>query len=143
MSSVNKVILIGNLGADPEVRTLENGTKLARISLATTEVYKDKTTGEKRENTEWHRVVLWRKLAEIVELYVKKGHKIYLEGKLQTNSYVDNGVTKYSTEIVAQNLTMLTARTTDGTQQPVVPSHINTPNPLPSASDNESDQLPF
>lgn len=141
MSSVNKVILVGNLGNDPEVRTLENGIKVARISIATTEVYRDKTTGEKRENTEWHRVVLWRRLAEIIEMYVKKGHKVYIEGKLQTNSYVDNGITKYSTEIVAQNMTMLTAKGGDYTNTP--PAHINAPNPIPTQAPEEGDDLPF
>ncbi len=141
MSSVNKVILIGNLGADPEVRTLENGVKVARISIATTEVYKDKNTGERRENTEWHRVVLWRRLAEIAETYIKKGHKVYLEGKLQTSSYDENGITKYSTDIVAQNLTMLTARNEGQGGNPPFPT---TPPSVENASTNgPTDDLPF
>ena len=144
MSSVNKVILIGNLGNDPEVRTLESGIKVARISIATTETYKDKVTGEKRENTEWHRVVLWRRLAEIVELYVRKGHKVYIEGKLQTNSYTDNGIVKYSTEIVAQNLTMLTSKGNEHSQQ-IMPSHATNSTPMPSSEREPADEgdLPF
>lgn len=143
MSSVNKVILIGNLGADPEVRTLENGVKVARISIATTEVYKDKNTGERKENTEWHRVVLWRRLAEIAETYIKKGHKVYVEGKLQTSSYDENGITKYSTDVVAQNLTMLTARNEgQGGNTPPFPT---TPPPAENTttSGGPADDLPF
>ncbi|MCP4521958.1 MAG: single-stranded DNA-binding protein [Cytophagales bacterium] len=143
MMSVNKVILIGNLGADPEVRALENGVKVARLSIATTEVYRDKTTGEKRENTEWHRVVAWRGLAEISENYLKKGHKVYVEGKLRTSSYEDNGITKYSTEVVAQNMTMLTPR--DGATSPTTPSSPDNVTPQPPIEKliTPDDDLPF
>jgi len=115
MAGVNKVILVGNLGKDPEVRSLENGVKVARFSLATSETYKDKNTSERITQTEWHNIVLWRSLAEIAEKYLTKGSQVYIEGKLQTRSYQDkDGITKYATEIVGQNLTMLGGRPTDG-----------------------------
>ena len=112
MSSVNKVILIGNLGKDPEVRTTQNDTRVANLSVATAERWRDKNSGEKRERTEWHRVVVWGKLAEIAEKYLAKGSKVYLEGKLQTRKWQDqNGSDRYTTEVVLQGynaqLTML------------------------------------
>jgi single-strand DNA-binding protein len=110
MASVNKVILIGNLGKDPEVRHLEGGVAVARFPIATSETFKDKN-GERQERTEWHNIVLWRGLAEVSEKYLKKGHSVFIEGKLRTNSYQDkDGVQRYSTEIVADNMTMLTPR---------------------------------
>lgn len=113
--SVNKVILIGNVGKDPEIRTLQNGGKVANLSIATSESWKDKSTGEKKEKTEWHRVVVFGPLAEIVEKYVKKGSKIYVSGSLQTRKWTDkDGVEKYSTEVVLQGfggeLTLLDSR---------------------------------
>lgn len=107
MSGVNKVILIGNLGADPEVRHLQNDVTVANFNLATSETYKDRQTGERREQTEWHRVVVWRGLAEVVEKYVKKGSKVYVEGKLRTRKWEKDGIERYTTEIMADNLTML------------------------------------
>lgn len=107
MSGVNKVILVGRLGKDPEVRHLENGASVANFSMATSETYKDRTTGERREQTEWHNVVLWRGLAEVAEKYVKKGDMIYVEGKLRTRSWEKDGVTRYTTEVVGDNMTML------------------------------------
>lgn len=107
MSGVNKVILVGRLGKDPEVRHLENGATVANFSMATSETYKDRNTGEKRETTEWHNIVLWRGLAEVVEKYVKKGDMIYIEGKLKTRSWEKDGVTRYTTEVVGDNMTML------------------------------------
>ena len=107
MSGVNKVILVGRLGKDPEVRHLENGATVANFSLATSETYKDRQTGERREQTEWHNVVLWRGLAEVAEKYVKKGDMIYVEGKLRTRSWEKDGVTRYTTEVVGDNMTML------------------------------------
>ena len=107
MAGLNKVMLIGNLGKDPEVRTLENGTKVANFSIATSEKWTDKGTGEVKENTEWHNIVVWRKLAEIVEKYIKKGTKVYIEGKLATRSWEKDNITRYSTEIVCNNLLML------------------------------------
>ncbi|MSO98665.1 MAG: single-stranded DNA-binding protein [Rhodospirillaceae bacterium] len=110
--SVNKVILIGNLGKDPEVRTLQNGGKVANLSLATSESWKDKATGERKEKTEWHRVVIFGNLADIAEKYLKKGSKVYVSGSLQTRKWQDkDGQDKYSTEVVLQGyggeLTML------------------------------------
>ena len=86
MAGVNKVILVGNLGRDPEIRTLESGVKVARFSIATTESYNDRNTGQRVDQTEWHNVVLWRGLAEIAEKYLRKGNQVYIEGKLQTRS---------------------------------------------------------
>ena len=106
--SVNKVILIGNLGKDPEVRHLENGAVVANFSIATSETYKDRNTGQKVENTDWHDIVVWRGLAEIVEKYVRKGHKVYIEGKLKKRSWQDKeGNTRYTTEVIADELTIL------------------------------------
>jgi len=101
--SVNKVTLIGNVGKDPEVRAMQNGTKVANLSVATSESWKDKASGEKKEKTEWHRVVIFGNLAEIVERYVSKGSKVYLCGALQTRKWTDkDGAEKYSTEVVLQ-----------------------------------------
>ena len=110
--SVNKVILIGNLGKDPEVRSMQNGGKVANLSIATSESWRDKATGEKKEKTEWHRVVIFGNLAEIAEKYLKKGSKVYVSGSLQTRKWTDqSGTEKYSTEVVLQGyggeLTML------------------------------------
>jgi single-strand DNA-binding protein len=152
--SVNKVILIGNLGKDPEIRTLENGTKLARFSLATSESYSDRATGERKEITDWHNVVVWRGLAEVVEKYVRKGMKVYIEGKLKTRSWQDEaGATKYATEVVADNMTMLTSR---NEQMQNGEAGANTPYPQEGTtskpdtnlsdqimSDDEEDDLPF
>ena len=107
MSGINKVILIGNLGKDPEVRYLDSGVAVANLSLATSENYKNKD-GERVTQTEWHDVVLWRGLAEVAEKYLKKGSSIYVEGKLRTNKWVDKEEnTRYKTEILADKLTML------------------------------------
>ena len=107
MSGINKVILIGNLGKDPEVRYLDSGVAVANLSLATSENYKNKD-GERVTQTEWHDVVLWRGLAEVAEKYLKKGSSIYIEGKLRTNKWVDKDEnTRYKTEILADKLTML------------------------------------
>ncbi|MEH6525358.1 MAG: single-stranded DNA-binding protein [Sneathiella sp.] len=110
--SVNKVILVGNLGADPEVRHMQNGKPVCNLRIATSESWRDRESGERREKTEWHRVVIFNEgLCKIVEQYVKKGSKVYLEGQLQTRQYEQDGITKYSTEIVLQGfnsaLTML------------------------------------
>ncbi|WP_205503470.1 single-stranded DNA-binding protein [Rufibacter psychrotolerans] len=114
MASINKVILIGNLGKDPEVRHLEGGVAVARFPLATSETFKDKN-GERQERTEWHNIVVWRGLAEVAEKYVKKGQSVYIEGRIRTNSYQDkDGIQRYSTEIVADNMTMLGGRPEGG-----------------------------
>ena len=109
--SVNKVILIGHLGADPEVRYTQGGTAVANIRLATNESYNDRTSGERVERTEWHRVVAWGKLAEIVEQYLKKGRQVYIEGRLQTRQWQDkDNNTRYTTEIRANDMVMLGGR---------------------------------
>ena len=107
---VNKVILIGNVGNDPEIRYMPNGNAVANISLATSDSWKDKGTGEQQDRTEWHRVVYFNRLAEIVEQYVKKGSKLYVEGRLQTRSWEQDGVKRYSTEIVGSEMQMLDSR---------------------------------
>src|SRR5579885_3133478 len=118
--SVNKVILIGNLGADPEIRRTQDGRPIANLRIATSESWRDKATGERKEKTEWHRVVIFSEgLCKIAEQYLKKGSKVYLEGSLQTRKYTDKeGVEKYSTEVVLQNfnstLTMLDTRSGGG-----------------------------
>ena len=110
MAGVNRVILIGNLGKDPEIRSLEGGVKVANFSLATTESYKGKN-GEKVDQTEWHNIVLWRGLAEVAENYLKKGNSIYVEGKIRTRDWTDkDGNKRYTTEIIADNMVMLGGR---------------------------------
>ena len=112
MSSVNKVILIGNLGKDPEVRYMPSGAAVASITVATNEVWKDKQSGERQERTEWHNVVLFHRLGEIAGEYLRKGSKVYIEGRLQTRKYQDKntGQDRYFTEIVANDMRMLDSR---------------------------------
>ncbi len=111
MASVNKVILIGNLGKDPEIRYMPSGSAICNVTIATSRVSKDKTSGEKQEQTEWHRVVMFDRLAEIAGEYLKKGKSVYIEGRLQTRKWTDkDGIEKYTTEIVAQEMTMLGGR---------------------------------
>jgi single-strand DNA-binding protein len=108
MAGINKVIIVGNLGRDPEVSYTASGAAVAKFSVATSETWKDKTTGEKKERTEWHRIVAWDKLGEICGKYLAKGRQVYVEGKLQTRSYDDKeGIKRYSTEIVAQDVQFL------------------------------------
>ncbi|MCP4748501.1 MAG: single-stranded DNA-binding protein [Desulfobacteraceae bacterium] len=104
MAGVNKVIIMGRLGKDPDLRYTPDGTAVCNFSMATSDQWRDKNTGEKKERTEWHRIVVWRKLAEICGKYLKKGSQIYIEGKLQTRSWEQDGVTRYVTEIVAADL---------------------------------------
>jgi single-strand DNA-binding protein len=147
--SVNKVILIGNLGKDPEVRRLENGAVVANFSLATSETFVDKTTGERRENTDWHNIVVWRGLAEVVEKYIRKGSKIYVEGKLKTRNWQDkDGNTRYTTEVLADEITILSrpsdSERLNSEQKPIYPIQDQTPpSPLPDLMDDEADDLPF
>jgi len=111
MASVNKVILVGNLGADPETRYMPNGDAVANVRLATTESWKDKASGEKKEITEWHRVVFYRKLAVIVSQYLKKGSAVYVEGRIRTRKWTDKeGQERYTTEIEANEMQMLGGR---------------------------------
>ena len=115
MASVNRVTLIGNLGADPETRFMPNGDAVCNIRLATTESWKDKSSGEKKEITEWHRVVFYRKLAEIVNQYVKKGSALYIEGRIRTRKWQDKeGQERYTTEIEANEMQMLGGRSGGG-----------------------------
>ena len=139
--SVNKVILIGNLGSDPELKYTPSGAAVTNFNVATNEVWNDKD-GNKQERTEWHRVVLWRKLAEIAGEYLKKGSKIYLEGRLQTRSWEDkDGVKRYTTEVVADNMTMLDAKS-EGSGSDV--SSAPPPGESPPAADSGAeDDLPF
>lgn len=143
--SVNKVILIGNLGRDPEVRYLENGVGVARFSMATSESYTDKTTGERREITDWHNIVLWRGLAKVAETYLKKGMKVYVEGKLKTRSWQDeSNQTRYSTEVVADQMTMLSRA--EPTEQREYPSSVENNPVQPPNTDlgkDPEDDLPF
>ncbi len=147
--SVNKVILIGNLGKDPEIRRLENGAVVASFPLATSESYTDKSTGMRKDITDWHNVVLWRNLAEIAEKYARKGHKVYIEGKLKTRSWTDQaGQTRYATEVVGDEMTLLTPRSENGVQ-PIntnstpYPTQTTTP-PTPMDLGQElDDDLPF
>ena len=134
--SVNKVILIGFLGSDPEVKTLDNSVKVARVSLATSESYTDKS-GNKVENTEWHNLVMWRGLADVVEKYTKKGSQIYVEGKLKTSSYEKDSVKHYRTDIVVDNLRLLDRKQESASKETTnsYPTVDLTPQPV--------DDLPF
>ncbi|QFY89898.1 single-stranded DNA-binding protein [Magnetovirga frankeli] len=112
--SINKVILIGNLGAEPETRSSANGTNVTNIRIATTESWKDRNTGENQDRTEWHRVVLFGRLGEVASQYLTKGSKVFIEGKVQTNKWQDqNGQDRYTTEVVAERLEMLDKKPTD------------------------------
>ena len=150
MAGVNKVILIGNLGIDPEVRTLESGVKVARLSVATSESYTNRE-GVKVEQTEWHSITLWRQLAEVAEKYLSKGNKVYIEGKLRTRSYTDKeGIEKYTTEIIADNMQMLggsgsdsgarSENTSSGSQNT---SQNPQSQPATEGKKTEADDLPF
>ena len=152
---VNKVILVGNVGNDPEVRYMPNGNAVANVSVATSDSWKDRNTGDQQERTEWHRVVFFNRLAEIVEQYVKKGTKLYLEGRLQTRSWEQDGAKRYSTEIVANEMQMLDSRGAGGVNQefgeqappPAAPSQDSekgsTQQPSSSNFDNFDDDIPF
>lgn len=158
--SINKVILVGNLGNDPEIRATQDGREIANFSIATSDSWKDKATGERREKTEWHRIAIFQPgLVEVVKKYVKKGSKLYIEGSLQTRKWVDNnGLDRYSTEIVIQgfngNLTMLDGNSNgSGDYQkpnnntnftPDSPAHKKPENTSSNfASDNFDDDIPF
>ena len=134
MAGVNKVMLIGNLGKDPEVRYLDNGVTVANFSLATTESYKNKE-GERVSQTEWHNIVLWRGLAEVAEKYLKKGASVYIEGKIKNRKWEDKeGNTRYNTEILVDNMTMLGGKQS---QENITPTLANEP------STDKADDLPF
>ena len=130
MASVNKVILIGNLGRDPEVRYAPSGSAICNVAIATSRSWKDKTSGERQEETEWHRVVFYDRLAEIAGEYLKKGKSVYIEGRLKTRKWTDkDGAEKYTTEIVADNMQMLGGREDGGQQQGAPARHGSSTQP--------------
>jgi single-strand DNA-binding protein len=150
MSGVNKVILVGRLGKDPEVRNLDSGVAVANFTIATSESYKDKTTGEKKEITEWHNIVLWRGLAEVAQRYLHKGDLVYVEGKLRSRSWEKEGVTRYITEVVGDNMTMLSSKPGGGGYSSGGDMGSSSSSPERSTSesfrapvDNSTDDLPF
>ncbi len=145
MAGVNKAILVGYLGKDPEVRHLESGVTVANFTMATTESYKDKTTGERKDLTEWHNIVLWRGLADVAAKYLHKGDMVYIEGRLRTRSWEKDGVTRYTTDIIGDNMTMLSSKsgnrdhrenTTAATPPKSSPEDYKAP-------DQATDDLPF
>lgn len=141
MASVNKVILIGNLGKDPETKYMQNGDAVTNITLATTENWKDKN-GEKQEKTEWHRVTFYRKLAEIVSEYVKKGHPLYVEGRMQTRKWTDKqGIERYTTEIIASEMKMLGSKSSGEHKEQKASPQQNTQSN--GGFDDMDDDIPF
>ena len=143
---INKVILVGNLGQDPEVRFMPNGGAVANFTLATSETWKDKQTGEQKEKTDWHRIVIFGKLAEIAGEYLKKGSQVYIEGKLRTNKWQDNnGQDRYTTEILANEMQMLGGKSNDGGfgSVPSQPTQQNRPQQAQQQSTFEDDEIPF
>lgn len=144
MAGVNKVILVGNLGKDPEVRYLEGGVAVANFSIATSETYKDKN-GNKVESTEWHNIVMWRGLAEVAEKYLKKGMQVYIEGKLRTRSWDDkDGHKRYTTEVLADNMVMLGKKDNNsGNQQSESPAPPTAASDSSASTNNSTDDLPF
>lgn len=153
MAGINKVILVGNLGKDPEVRHLENGATVANFPLATSETYTDRN-GERITQTEWHNIVLWRKTAEIAERYLRKGRQVYIEGKIRTRNWTDrDGNQRYTTEIVGDVLQLLGSReegssgpsnmSAHPTQAATGHSEPSQQKPLPAQTPEEKDDLPF
>ena len=145
MSGINKVILVGNVGKDPEVKYLEGGVAVAKFPLATSEVYKNKE-GQRVESTEWHNIVMWRGLAEVAEKYVRKGKQLYIEGKIKTRTYGEENNKKYFTEILADTMTMLGTRGDgSGSSAQSGPSESGrmVDTPAPEISAGPSDDLPF
>jgi single-strand DNA-binding protein len=146
---INKVILVGHVGKDPVVQYVKEDVPVARFTLATSETFKDRNTGERQTNTEWHNLVVWRGLAKVVEQYVKKGTHLYIEGKLTTRSYEKDGATKYFTEVVVSTMEMLgrssdssgSGSTGSSNQQPV--NEINDFDSSEATSFEETDDLPF
>lgn len=135
---VNKVILLGNVGTEPETRQLPSGGSVTSLSLATSEAWKDKNTGQQQEKTEWHKIVSFNRLAEIMAQYVKKGSKIYIEGSLRTRSWEQDGVKRYATEIVANEMQLLDGKP-EGQQAP----RQQAPQAAPAAFENFDDDVPF
>lgn len=143
MAGINKVILIGRLGSDPEVRYTQDGSAVASFSIATSEEWKDKESGEKKERTEWHRIVAWRKLGEICGEYLSKGRQVYIEGKLQTRSWEKDGVTRYTTEIVASDVQFLGGRESGGASPQNPYSSADKDTKGSSGPGPQDDDIPF
>ena len=143
MAGVNKVILVGRLGNDPEVRYTQDGSAVASFSIATSDEWKDKETGDKKERTEWHRIVAWRKLGEICGEYLSKGRQVYVEGKLQTRSWEKDGVTRYTTEIIASDVQFLGGRESGGAAPQNQSGARGTDVGGPSGSGPQDDDIPF
>ncbi|CAB3784644.1 single-stranded DNA-binding protein [Pararobbsia alpina] len=149
MASVNKVILVGNLGADPETRYLPSGDAVTNIRLATTDRFKDKASGDMKESTEWHRVAFFGRLAEVAGEYLKKGSSVYVEGRIRTRKWTDQaGVEKYSTEIVGEQMQMLGGKQGDGSKQERSAASARTGRSEPAAPDDGgfggmSEDIPF
>ena len=144
MAGVNRVIIIGHLGNDPEIRKMPNGEQVANITVATSESWTDKNTGERKEAVEWHRIVLYRRLAEIAGQYLHKGSQVYIEGRLKTRKWQDNnGQDRYTTEIQGDNLQMLGGRQDEPKQQ--AKASKAKPNPLSAMAEQDdfSDGIPF
>ena len=138
MAGINKVIIVGNLGNDPDVRTMPNGEAVANITVATSESWNDKNTGERREVTEWHRIVFYRRQAEVAGEYLRKGSKVYVEGRLKTRKWQDqNGQDRYTTEIQGDVLQMLDSRQQDKS------SNSSKPKKPEESADNFDDDIPF
>lgn len=148
MAGVNKAIVVGHLGQDPEIRYMSDGTAVANFSVATSETWKDKQTGEKKERTEWHRIVAWRGLGELCGKYLSKGRQVYVEGRLQTRSWEKDGVTRYTTEIVASDVQFLGSRDDSGGRaRPAGQTSNNYASdrgyPEPPMPDRQEDDIPF
>lgn len=144
MASINKAIIVGNVGKDPEIRYMPNGEAVANFSIATSDSWKDKS-GVKQERTEWHNIVAYRKLAEIIGQYVKSGMPLYIEGKLQTRKWEKDGITRYSTEIIADEMQMLGARAQDNDSGHAKPQaqQNNAPKAQGDSFDDMESDLPF
>ena len=142
ISSLNKVILIGRLGGDPELKYTPNGTAQAKINLATSERWKD-NDGNNQEKTEWHRIITWRRQAEFAGEWLKKGQLVCVEGKLQTRSWEQDGQKKYMTEIVADNITMLGSKGDSGGKSSESPPDSENSSDTPKEMEDEDDDLPF
>ena len=143
MAGINKVILIGRLGRDPEIRYTPDGRAIANFSIATSEEWRDKDSGEKKERTEWHRIVVFGKMGEICGQYLSKGRQVYLEGRLQTRSWEKDGVTRYTTEIVANDVQFLGSRNDQESSRPAAGGGAGGDYPGPAYPDAQDDDIPF
>lgn len=142
-SGINKVILVGNLGQDPEVRFTAGGAAVTTLSLATSESWKDKESGQDQEKTEWHRVVLWNRLAENAGEYLKKGSKVYIEGQLQTRKWEQDGQTRYTTEVIGRDMQFLDSRTSSSASNNYEDMNQDVSNGAMPESGITDDDIPF